>query len=68
MLGSCVRLHDADTAEDLGLVHVPSPVCVGDLAATESGYRVVDVVELPASAIDALCKPVRPVRLVLVAT
>ena len=67
MLGIACRLHDVDTADDLGVAHLPSPVRVGDLAATEHElYRVVDViVNPPGSLIGAIVK-VQPARLAVV--
>ena len=68
MLGITCRLHDAITADDLGIAHLPPPILPGDLAATPSElYRVVDViVSPPASIIGALVK-VTPARLTVAA-
>jgi hypothetical protein len=63
--GARVRLFDADGA-DLGCAHVPGPVEPGDLIALPDGqpWRVVAVIELGDSALDAICKvdPVPPIE------
>lgn len=63
MIGLTVRLHDL-TGDDLGTVHLPGPLELDDLVATETAeYRIVDVVAVPAgSSIDALAK-VQPTSL-----
>ncbi len=62
MLGLYVR------ARGVGYAHVPSPIELDDLVATEHGeFRVVDVVESPPGyAIQALVK-MRPARLAVAA-
>ena len=56
------------TVMNIGVVHTPPPVEIGDLIATaDSAYRIVDVVTSPpGSLIAALCR-VRPERLHVVA-
>lgn len=68
VIGITCRLHDERTADDLGISHLPSPIQVADLAATEhQEFRVIDViVSPPGSPIAALVK-VRPVHLRVVA-
>jgi hypothetical protein len=63
MVGVRVRVHDLD-ANDLGIAHVPLPLAVGDLVATEHHeFRVVDfILSPPGSPVGALAR-VRPVRL-----
>jgi hypothetical protein len=52
-IGVPVRVHDRH-GDDLGLAHVPAPVCVGDVLELGRGellpLRVVAVVETPAHA------------------
>lgn len=69
MLGITCRLHDAATADDLGVATLPPPILPGDIVATETDvYRVVDVITNPAGAsIGALVK-VAPARLAVAAT
>jgi hypothetical protein len=69
MLGITCRLHDENTADDLGIVHAPPPVEIGDLLATaDELYRVVAVVPTGSdSSIAALVK-VRHAHLVVAAT
>ena len=66
MIGTACRLHDENTADDVGIVHAPPPVEPGDLVATaDEIFRVVDVVTTgPDSNIAALVK-VRPAHLVI---
>ena len=54
MIGTKCRLHDL-AGDDSGIAHVPTPIAVGDLVATEHReFRVVDViVSLPGSPIGA---------------
>jgi hypothetical protein len=63
--GARVRLFDTD-GTDLGCAHVPGPVGLGDLIALPHGqpWRVVAVVELDDSALDAICKvePAPPIE------
>lgn len=56
------------TGDDLGVAHVPLPIAVGDLVATEhEEYRVVDFILSPSgSPVGALVR-VRPVRLAIAA-
>jgi len=52
-VGVPVRVHDAITADDLGVVHVPFPVELGDELAVEGDpwpLVVVDLVETPVGA------------------
>ena len=63
-LGVAVRLLDEE-GRDLGLVaHVPAPIEIGDLVATEREvFRIVDIAaSTDASVIAARCR-VTPVRL-----
>ena len=67
MLVVPVRLHDL-TGDDLGLVHLPWPIEVGDLVALEHGeFRVHDVVETGHTSPIAALVRVRPAHLRLTA-
>ena len=62
-----MRLHDLHR-DDLGIAHVPWPVEVGDLIATEEDvYRVVDVIKTGREAPVAALLKVRRAGLALVA-
>ena len=67
MLGTKCRLHDLE-GDDRGIVHLPPPILLRDLAATKDElYRVVDVIlSPPGSPIGALVK-VQPTHLHVVA-
>lgn len=65
-IGLPIRIHDA-TGEDLGVVHVPAKIELGDLVAREHGppLRVIDIIPLPGHArIHALVQ-VELVRIVI---
>ena len=61
-VGVAVLLHDRAFV-DLGVVHVPLPVEVGDIVAREHGapLRVVDVVDLGADAAIRYVVEVEPI-------
>lgn len=63
MFGTKCRLHDLD-GDDRGIAHLPTPIMVGDLVATEHHeFRVVDIILCPpGSQIGALVK-VQPTHL-----
>jgi hypothetical protein len=56
-IGSRVSLFDTG-GDDVGFAHAPGPVELGDLIALPDGrlWRVVNVVELDDSALDAICQ------------
>jgi hypothetical protein len=67
MSGVPVRLRSV-AGDDLGLVHLPAPVRLNDLAATAREiYRVATVVPVPAGLPVALLCQVVPARLLIVA-
>jgi hypothetical protein len=67
MVGIRVRVHDM-TGDDLGVVHLPAPVEVGDLVALEHAeYRVSEVVETGSAYPIAALVRVRPAHLRLAA-
>ena len=57
MIGTRCRLHDLE-GDDRGIAHLPPPIAVGDLVATEHHeFRVVDfIISPPESPIAALVK------------
>jgi hypothetical protein len=62
-LGVPVRVFDAATTDDLGIVHVPPPVEVGDRLSVEDHplpLEVVDVISTPVGAKVAALVKVRP--------
>ena len=67
MIGTKCRLHDL-SGDDRGIAHLPTPITVGDLVATEHHeFRVVDIIiSPPGSPIGALVK-VQPTHLHVVA-
>jgi hypothetical protein len=47
MVGAPIRVHDM-YGDDLGVVHVPTPIETGDLILLDQGeYRVRDVIPIP---------------------
>jgi hypothetical protein len=59
MVGVPVRLHSLD-GDDVGIVHVPPPIEVGDLIATAHAlFRVLDVVTSPPGSLIAAMVKVR---------
>jgi hypothetical protein len=67
MVGVAVRLHGLD-GDDVGVVHVPPPIEVGDLIASAHAlFRVLDVITSPpGSPIGAIAK-VKPEHVAVVA-
>jgi hypothetical protein len=60
MVGVAVRLHTLES-DDVGVLHVPPPVEIGDLVASiDSTYRIVDVVTSPPGSVITAVVRVRP--------